>query len=194
MPGRRSRQGVRHVARLVQGVGVDGHLDAGLLGHAQQASIRPAWTPVLVQLERGDADAPCSRSASRPTVLPLPSSATFSGSESIARSIRATYQAPGVTVALGASAGPVPPAIRWSPRSRSPRAPASADQVYVAVDRAGGQDEPVAGDDLGARADHHSGSMRPWCPRAGPCPARRSGRRAPDVALTTPQWSSTARR
>ena len=45
-------------------------------------------------------------------MLPLPSSATLTGSGSIASSMRARYQSPGVmVVAFEPSAGPVPPPI-----------------------------------------------------------------------------------
>ncbi|SLI02253.1 Uncharacterised protein [Mycobacteroides abscessus subsp. abscessus] len=55
----------------------------------------------------------CSHMAASLTVLPLPSSAMFSGQWSVASSIRARCQAPGVTVvALLPSAGPVPPPMR----------------------------------------------------------------------------------
>ncbi len=54
----------------------------------------------------------CSHSASSETVLPFPSSTMFIGQASVASSIRARFQAPGVTVvALVPSAGPVPPPI-----------------------------------------------------------------------------------
>src|ERR671932_2230416 len=52
----------------------------------------------------------CSSIDSCETVLPLPSSATLTGHGSIASSIRARYQSPGVmVVAFDPSAGPVPP-------------------------------------------------------------------------------------
>ena len=70
------------------------------------------------------------------TVLPLPSSATLTGSASSASSIRARCQAPGVTVvALVPSAGPVPPPIeRGDARPQRLRDLLRADQVHVAVD------------------------------------------------------------
>jgi len=55
---------------------------------------------------------------------------------------------PGVTVvALVPSAGPVPPA-------QGGRHLVRGDEVDVGVHAAGGQDFPLAGDDLGAGADH----------------------------------------
>src|ERR1700730_9683571 len=58
-------------------------------------------------------DAPqcnCSHNASALTVLPLPSSAKFTGQQSSDSSIRARCHSPGVTVVdLVTSAGPVPP-------------------------------------------------------------------------------------
>src|SRR4029450_6785348 len=93
------------------------------------------------------------------TVLPLPSSRTLTGNGSIAVSIRARCQAPGVTgVALVPSAGPGPP-----PAARLPAAgqrlldDLRTDEVDVAVDRAGREDPAVAGDDLGRRADDQVG-------------------------------------
>ncbi len=87
-----------------------------------------AWTPASWQTRRQasiaagvepqsscslNPDAParsCSHRASSDTVLPLPSRTTLSGQPAVASSIRARFQAPGVTVvALVPSAGPVPP-------------------------------------------------------------------------------------
>ena len=92
-------------------------------------------------------------------VLPLPSSSTLIGQVSSASSIRARCQAFGVTVvALVPSAGPVPPPmIVVMPAGQRGVQDGRADQVHVAVDRAGGEDLAVAGDDLGARADHQVG-------------------------------------
>jgi hypothetical protein len=96
---------------LVEGVGVDRDLHAGLVAHPQ-AGVDGGGrgAPVLVQLEAAAPARSCSHSASVETVLPLPSSATLTGQWSSASSIRPGTTAPGVTVvALVPSAGPVPP-------------------------------------------------------------------------------------
>ena len=61
-------------------------------------------------------------------------------------------------VALVPSAGPVPPpmSVVMPPDERLVD-DLRADQVHVAVDRAGGEDAAVAGDDLGVRADDQVG-------------------------------------
>ena len=83
----------------------------------------------------------------------------FSGQWSSASNMRARCQAPGVTVvALLPSAGPVPP--------RDDRGDAAAerlfhdlraDQMHVTVDGARGEDQPVARDHFGGRADDEVG-------------------------------------
>ena len=65
-----------------------------------------------------------------------------------------------------------------------------ADEVDVAVDAAGGDDHPLAGDDLGARADDDvdARSARRGC---RPCRwPRCASRLMPMSALTMPQWST----
>ena len=58
-------------------------------------------------------------------------------------------------VALVPSAGPVPPPMSVvMPGAERLVDDLRADQVHVAVDGAGGEDLPVAGEDLGRRADH----------------------------------------
>ncbi len=53
-----------------------------------------------------------------------------------------------------------------------------ADQVHVAVDAAGGEDPPVAGDASRWTARSPGpGGRRPWCRGCRPCRSRRSGRR-----------------
>ena len=101
----------------------------------------------------------CSHSPSCDTVLPLPSSTTLTGMVSIASCMRARFHAPGVTVvALVPSAGPVPPPmIVVMPEANGLVDDLRADQVHVAVDRAGGEDPAVAGEDLGRGADHQGG-------------------------------------
>ena len=101
----------------------------------------------------------CSHIDSSDIVLPLPSSATLTGRPSIASSMRCRYQGAAVTVvALVPSAGPVPPPMSVvMPAAERLVQDLRADQVHVAVDRAGGEDLAVAGDDLGARADDQVG-------------------------------------
>ena len=101
----------------------------------------------------------CSHIASSETVLPLPSSSTLTGHGSIASSIRARCQAPGRDRgglgALGRAGAAADE--RGDAGGQRLGHDLRADEVHVAVDRAGGEDPAVAGDDLGARADHQVG-------------------------------------
>ena len=67
------------------------------------------------------------------------------------------------------------------------------EQVHVQVDRAGGEDLALAGDDVGAGADARGrGARRRRRRGCRPGRGRRCGRRVmPTSARTTPQWSST---
>ena len=73
--------------------------------------------------------------------------------------MRARFHAPGVTVvALVPSAGPGAAADDGGDaRGQRLVDDLRADEVHVAVDRAGGEDPAVAGEDLGRRADHQRG-------------------------------------
>jgi len=136
----------------------------------------------------------CSHMASSETVFPLPSNRMFTGQGSIASSIRARCQGPGVTVvALVPSAGPVPPPIsvvmpapsassticgqiRWTWQSIAPAVrilPLPAiTSVQGPITRSGCTPAMVSG--------------LPALPSATIRPSR-----MPTSALTTPQWSST---
>ncbi len=136
----------------------------------------------------------CSHSAASPTVLPLPSRTTFTGSVSIADSIRARFHGPGVTVvALVPSAGPVPPPISVvmpTPRASGTccgqirctwQSTAPAVRIFPfparisvpgPITRSGWTPSMVSG--------------LPALPSATIRPSR-----MPMSALTTPQWSST---
>lgn len=123
-------KGVLREPGFVEGVGVQRHLDSGLVRHPEtgvDGGGRRA--PVLVQLESRDPPRSCSQRDSDDTVLPFPSSATFTGSPSSASSIRAVAQAPGVTVVAR-----VPPAgmsRRWpQAASRSSSRPGLASAKW----------------------------------------------------------------
>ena len=90
------------------------------------------------------------------TVLPLPSSATLTGQRVERLEHPSEVPRPGVTVvAFVPSAGPVPPPmIVVMPDAERLVEDLRADQVDVAVDRAGGDDPAVARHDLGRRPDH----------------------------------------
>ena len=79
----------------------------------------------------------------------------MTGSGSIASSIRARYQAPGVTVvAFVPSAGPVPPPISVVTPEPSASATICGQMKWTWQSiAAGGEDLAVAGEHLGARAD-----------------------------------------
>jgi hypothetical protein len=136
----------------------------------------------------------CSCSASTPTVLPLPSSATLSGHSSSDSRIRATYQEPGVTVvALVPSAGPVPPAIQVvTPEPR-------ASGIWVGLIRCTWQSTAPAvmispfpamiSVDGPITSSGWTPSMMSGLPALPSATIRPS--RTPTSALTTPQWSST---
>ena len=136
----------------------------------------------------------CSCSASWPTVLPLPSSATLIGQASSDSSIRATYQAPGVTVvAFVPSAGPVPPPIQVVTPDPS------ASGICVGEIRCTWQSTPPAvrimpfpatisvdGPITSSGCTPSIVSGLPALPSATIRPSR-----TPTSAFTTPQWSST---
>ena len=70
--------------------------------------------------------------------------------------MRAMFHGPGVqVVALVPAAGPVPPPIIVvTPDISASSICCGRDEVDVRVDAARGEDAALAGDDLGARADH----------------------------------------
>ncbi len=136
----------------------------------------------------------CSRSASSPTVLPLPSSEKFSGLVSSASNMRASHHEPGVTVvALVPSAGPVPPAIivvtpepiasgsccglmRWTWQSTPPAVRIRPLPARISVEG------PMT-------SSGETPSIVSGLP-ALPSPTMRPSR-TPTSAFTTPQWSRT---
>ena len=155
------REGVLDEAGLVERVGVDRDLHAGRVGHPQAGvDRRRRGAPVLVQLEAAGAGRAAAPTAPpRETVLPLPSSSTLTGQGSIASSIRARCQAPGVTVvALVPSAGPVPPPmiVVMPEASASSRSCGQMRWTWQSIAPAV-RILPVAGDDLGGRADDQVG-------------------------------------
>ena len=101
----------------------------------------------------------CSHMASADTVLPLPSSATFSGQVSSASSMRARCQAPGRDGGGLAALGGAGAAgdDRGDAAAERLLHDLRTDQVHVAVDGAGGDDAAVARDDLGGGPDHQVG-------------------------------------
>ena len=134
----------------------------------------------------------CSHSPSCDTVLPLPSSTTLTGIASIASCMRARFHAPGRDRGgLGAVGRPGAAADdRGDARRERLVDDLRADQVHVAVDRAGGEDAAVARQDLGRRADDErrvDAVIVSGLP-ALPMPTMRPSR-TPMSALTTPQWS-----
>ncbi len=136
----------------------------------------------------------CSHNPSGDTVLPLPSSTTFTGHAVVARSIASSQNAPGVTVvAFVPSAGPVPPpinvvipaasatgiccgAIMWTWLSTPPAVRISPLPARISVDG------PITS--AGVTPSMVSGL--PALPSATMRPSR-----TPTSALMTPQWSST---
>ncbi len=152
---------VGDVPGLVERVGVERRLQTPTVA-GPQAGVdgRRGRTPVLVQLVAGSTvERAASSSSAAETVLPLASRATLTGQSSSASSMRPRYHGPGVTVvALVPSAGPVPPpTMVVIPAARRLVDDLGADQVDVAVDRPGGEDPALTGEDLGRRADHQVG-------------------------------------
>ena len=154
-------------AGLVERVGVDRDLHAGLVGDAQAGvDRRRRRAPVLVQLEpAGAGRAPARSSASAETVLPLPSSSTLTGQlVDRARASAASASAPGVTVvAFVPSAGPVPPPMSVVIPEASASSTICGQMKWTwQSTAAGGEDPALAREDLGARADPQArGGRRP---------------------------------
>ncbi|CAM5468848.1 hypothetical protein SFUMM280S_02910 [Streptomyces fumanus] len=128
------------------------------------------------------------------TVLPLPSRPTLTGYASIASSIRARCQGPGVTVvALEPSAGPVPPPTRVvMPDASASSATCGQMKCTCASTAPAVRIRPLPA------MTSVSGPMTRsvWTPSmvsglpALPMPVIRPSR-MPMSALTTPQWSTT---
>ena len=105
--------------------------------------------------------APAAIWSSRPSgreELPLPVRPTLSGRTSVACSIRAMLNAPGVqVVAVGAAGWPGAAADHGGDASRERLVgELGADEVHVRVDGAGGDDQALAGDGLRRDADDHA--------------------------------------
>ena len=98
----------------------------------------------------------CSSSGPGRLLLPLPRKPRLIGNPSAACSMRSRFQAPGVqVVALVPVAGPVPPpssVVR--PAARAVSTSCGQMKWTWRVDAAGRDDQVLAGDDLGAGADH----------------------------------------
>ena len=150
-------EGVVDEARLVQRVGVD----------APPARRPPRQTRRQASIAAGvDPQSSCSLNPAAPPrscspqrlprrrCCPCPSSTTFTGQASVASSIRARCHAPGRDRGRLGALGRAGAAAdeRRHPAAERLGDELRADEVDVAVDAARGQDQPVAGDDLGATA------------------------------------------
>ena len=143
-------------AGFVQRVGVDRHLDVELVGDPQAASIAAGVVPQSSCSFSPIAPAStCSTSGPARLALPLPRKPRFIGNASAASSIRWMCQGPGVqVVAKVPVAGPGAAADHRRHAGHQRLVDLlRTDEVDVRVDAAGGDDHPLAGDDLGAGAD-----------------------------------------
>src|SRR3981189_483594 len=98
-----------------------------------------------------------STSAVGSEALPLPNRPMLTGIPSIACSMRARCHGPGVQVVAAVPAGGRPRAAaeaRRDPAVKRLLGELRANPVDMRVDAAGGHDAALAGDHLGARADH----------------------------------------
>ena len=148
--------GVLDKARFVERVGVDRHLHVHGFGHVQAvADGRRCRTPVLVQLQADDAGLDLLLQRRRKAGVALAQKAQVHregvGGLQHALDVPWTWRAGGSEGARGgaraaAHHGGHPAGQRFFDLLR-------ADEVDVRIDAAGGDDVPLAADDLGARAD-----------------------------------------
>ena len=167
-------------ARLVQRVGVDRDLHVVLVGDASGSSRSPPAScpsPRAASGRMAPASICSSQRARAGWRCPCRGSRGSSATRRPPAACARCSTGPGVqVVALVPVAGPVPPPIIVvTPRHQRVVDLLRADEVDVRVDAAGGDDAALAGDDLGARADH-DGRRRAACRGCRPCRCRRCGR------------------
>ena len=168
-------------AGLVQRVGVNRHLHVELVGHRQaRVDRRRRRAPVLVQLQADRAGANLLAQRLGVELLPLPRKPKFSGNASTASYIRRRFQRARRArrrVRAGRRSGAAADERRHAGVERVGNL-VRRDEVHVRVDAAGGEDLPLAGEDLGRRADLEAGRDAVHDARScRPCRSRRCGRR-----------------